>query len=150
MEAASIKDRAEAGEGTEPEEDAQLFPIGQVEGDGLSLAKFRKAGKDVHAHVKIKAVRAAGGRGLADPEKVRTLLVTVQPGKAEEIPHMREGAIDHYENVQHYTPTYVEGVQRGDAGRLEASFLDLLHTDSKGAAKALDAMQRRASEVIGS
>lgn len=150
MEASSIRDRAEAGEHTNGENDEQLFPLGQLEGDGISPSKFRKPGKDVKAQAKIKAIKVPGGKGFADPERLRTLLVTVQPGKNEEVPHMRDGAVDYYDVVQHYVPTYVEGVERGDAGRVEAMFAELLKNDAKGAAKALDAMQQRATEVIGS
>lgn len=147
MEASSIKDRAAAGEQLDGDE--QLFPQGSVEGDGVSLGKFIKPGKDNKLGVKIKAVRVPAGKGLADPDKLRTLLVSCQPGKVEAVPHMAEGAVDSYETVQHFTPTFVEGVQRGDAGRVEAMFTALLSDDSKGAAKALDAMQKKAREVIG-
>lgn len=142
-----MKDRAEGGEHEEP--DVELFPLGSVQGDGVSLGKFVKPGKDNTSKVKIKAVKTAGGKGLADPDKLRTLLVSCQPGKVETVPHMEDGKVASYETVQHYTPTFVEGVQRGDAGRIEASFAELLRDDAKGAAKALDAMQQKATEVIG-
>lgn len=150
MEASSIKDRAEQGEHENGDDDVQLFPTGQLEGDRISPASFRKKGKDVKAKAKIKAIAVPGGNGYSDPERLRTLLVTVQPGKTEDIPHMRDGAVDYYDAVQHFVPTYVEGVQRGDAGRLEASFAELLEREPKAAAAALDALQKKATEVIGS
>jgi hypothetical protein len=148
--ASSVKERAAAGEHEEPETDLELFPQGGVEGDGMTLGKIVKPGAENKLSIKLKSVRVPSrGKGLGNPEKVRTLLVTTNPGKVVVTPHMREGSVDHYSTDQVFEPTYVEAVQSGDAGRLEASFIDLLGRDPKGAAKALDAMQKKAAEVIG-
>ena len=147
--ASSVKDRAANGEHEESDPDVELFPQGGIEGDGVTLGKFVKPGKDNKVFIKIKATKVPSrGKGLGDPEKVRTLLVTTLPGKVSTTPHMREGEVDHYTTDQIFEPTYVEAVQSGDAGRLEASFADLLKRDPKGAAKAIDAMQKRASEAL--
>lgn len=126
--------------------DEELFPIGSVQGDGLK--QLAKRGKDIAFEVKIKAVGVPSKSGLADPEKVRTLLVACEPGKSDEVPHKEEGKVVRYTVRQHYTPIYVEAVQRGDAGRLEAAFDQLLKDDSAAAGKALDAMQKRASKAM--
>lgn len=142
----SIKDRAEAGEHEEP--DVELFPVGSIEGEGIK--RLARPGKDNAFEVKIKAIGVPSRGGLADPEKVRTLIVSCEPGQSVEVPHKEDGKVVRYTTRQHYTPIYVEAVQRGDAGRLEAMFLGLLKDDAKGAAKALDAMQARAKETLGS
>lgn len=145
-EASSVEDRAAAGEGEEPDE---LFPMGTLKGDGVTLAKFLKPGKENKQAVKIKAVRVDSSAGLADPEKDRTLLVTCEPGKIELVTHKGEGKVVRYTTVQVYEPVFVEGVQRGDAGRLEAAFKQLLLDDPKGAAKALDTMKADALTELG-
>lgn len=150
MEASSIKDRAANGEHEDGDPDVELFPQGGVEGDGVTLGKLVKPGKTNTTSVKVKATKVPSrGKGLGDPEKVRTLLVTTNPGKVVVTPHMRDGVVDHYTTDQIFEPTYIEAVQSGDAGRLEAAFAELLKRQPKEAAKALDAMQARATEVIG-
>lgn len=130
-------------------EDVQLFPMGSIEGDGVTLKTLIKAGKENKLTVKIKATRVPSGSGLADPEKDRVLLVTCEPGKVESVPHKEEGRVVRYTTVQVYEPIFVEGVQRGDAGRLEAAFGQLLANDPDAAAKALDRMQAAASKAFG-
>lgn len=148
--ASSVAERAANGEHEDPDPDVELFPGGGIEGDGVTLGKFVKPGKDNKVSIKVKATKVPSrGKGLGDPEKVRTLLVTTNPGKVVTTPHMRDGAVDHYSTDQVFEPTYIEAVQSGDAGRLEASFADLLKHDPKGAARAIDAMQARAAEVLG-
>ena len=54
-----------------------------------------------------------------------------------------EGKVIGYTTDQVYTPVFVEGVQRGDAGRLEAMFGQLLKDDPQGAGRAMSAMSAR-------
>ena len=140
-----------ATKGTEQDDDLpdpELFPNGSLEGDGLTFGKFTKPGKDNALEVKIKAVKLPSRAGLADVEKLRTLLVTCRPHAVKQVPHMLDGKVDRYTTTQDYTPVFVEGVQRGDAGRLEAAFRELLRDDHQAAARALDAMQVEASNHL--
>jgi hypothetical protein len=124
----------------EPEIVDELFPNGTLQGDGITLQKFIKGGKEHKLAVKIKSIRVPSGAGLADPEKDTTLLVTCEPGKTITTPHKEEGKVIGYTTDQVYTPVFVEGVQRGDAGRLEAMFGQLLKDDPQGAGRAMSAM----------
>lgn len=145
----SVADRAAAGEHQTPEDDEQLFPMGSLKGDGVTLGKLVKAAQDNKLTVSMQAAEVPSGSGLADPDKDRTLLVTCEPGKVEVVPKREDGKVASWKTRQSYRPIFVEPVQRGDAGRLEAAFGQLILDDPKGAAKALDAMQTRASEELG-
>lgn len=145
--AKSVKDRAENGEHQAGDDDLELLPRGSVDGEGLK--RLVKQGKDNAFEVKIRAIAVPSKGGLADPEKVRTLLVSCEPGKSEEVPHKEDGQVVRYTTRQHYMPVYVEAVQRGDAGRLESAFKQLLLDDPTGAAKALDVMKADAAAELG-
>lgn len=131
------------------QDDVQLFPMGSIEGDGVSLKTFIRGNRDNKLTVKIKSTRVPSGSGLADPEKDRVLLVTCEPGKVETVPHKEEGKVVRYTTVQVYEPIFVEGVQRGDVGRMEAAFKSMLTDDPDSAAKMLDRMQAAASMAFG-
>lgn len=143
----SVADRAAAGE--HEQEDEQLFPMGSLSGDGVPLSKLVKPGKDNKLTVSISKAEVPSGAGLADPDKDRTLLMTCEPGKVEVVPHKQDGKVVRYTTRQTYAPIFIEPVQRGDAGRLEAAFRQLILDDPSGAAKALDAMKKRATEELG-
>lgn len=144
----SVSERAAAGQHTDPDPDGELFPMGSLQGDGVTLKTLIKSGKDNNLTVSIAKAEVPSGSGLADPEKDRTLLVTCEPGKVTVVPLKEEGKVVGYKTRQSYRPVFVEAVQRGDAGRLEAGFKQLLLDDSKGAVRALDAMQAVASAEL--
>lgn len=141
--AESIADRAEQGE-----EQEELFPTGSLEGDGITLKTLVKGGKGQTLTVSIKKAEVPSSAGLADPEKVRMLLVTCEPGKVESVPMREEGKVVEWKHRQTYTPIFIEGVQRGEAGRLEAMFTDLLGEDPAAAGKLLDRLQERAQAAL--
>ena len=137
--------RANGATGAEQEpEQEEMFEKGSLEGDGITLKTLVRANKPQHLTVSIKKAEVPSGAGLADPEKVRTLLVTCEPGKVESVPIREDGKVREWKHRQTYTPIFVEGAQRGEAGRIEASFGTLLKEDPKAAGKLLDRLQERA------
>lgn len=134
--------------GVDHEEPEMLEVEAEPEGELFSLECLEDDGVPTLLHGRYICVDS--GSGLADPEKDRTLLVTCEPGKVETIPHKEGGKVVRYTTVKVYTPVYVENVQRGDAGRVEAIFAQLVKDDPKAAARALDAMRGRAGlELLG-
>lgn len=144
----SIAARAEQGE--HETDDAQLFPMGSMEGDKVTLSKIVKPGEKVSVEVSLRAasVPVAGG-GLIDPRRDRKLLVTVEPGGPIMVPQRDEGKIASWTARQILRPIYVEAVQGGTAGDLEGLFAELLDADPTAASKALDSMQAKAVAVLG-
>lgn len=144
----SIATRAEQGE--HETEDAQLFPMGSLEGDGVSANKLVKPGEAVKVELSMRAASVpVTGKGLIDPRRDRKLLVTVEPGKVEQVPQRDEGKVVSWIARQTLRPIYIEAVQGGTAGDLEGLFAELLDSDPKAAASALDAMQAKAVAVLG-
>ena len=149
----SIAQRAERGEGTEPEEEApELFPLGTLEGDSKSLKTLIKPGLPVKTTVSMRKAEVPSSGGLLDPEREGMVLVTYALDGVQVVP-TREGETGNrrivgWKTRQVIRPIYVERVD-GEAGTIEAAFAGLLKADPQSAGALLDRLRDRMSDHVG-
>jgi hypothetical protein len=107
----SIAGRAANGEGGDAEQDAAtLFPMGQFEGDGVTLGKLVKPGQKVETTVALSKAEIPSSGGLIDPNKAGRVLISYLPGKVEEVPHREsdDDRITRWTFRQHLRATYAQ------------------------------------------
>lgn len=146
MEAGSISERAENGEGADADSD-ELFPLGEIEGGAKTIKNFIRQGADVKSTVSLAAAEVAAKSGLFDPEVEGKLIVTFEPGAVQIIPLKAEGKVQSYKVRQTLKPAFIERVDASTAD-IEASFELLLDGDASEAGKLLDKLKRRAQKVL--
>lgn len=148
----SIREMAEAqaktGDGDDP---GELFPIGTLPGDDLTLRELIKPHHKVEVTASLMAAEVPMTGGLVDPEREGMALVTYELAKPLLIPQ-REGDRDDKKLVgwkvrQQLRPVYVEGV-RGEAGVIEAQFAALLKADQQQAAALADRIRARLQDAL--
>jgi hypothetical protein len=152
MAAESIRDRAARGEHEGESEQAQdeLFPMGTVDGDGRSLKTIMKANAPTRSTVSISSAEIPSGGGLFDPERERTLLVTIEPGKVELVPVHKDGKVSEWKQRQTLRPTFIESASSYGAAQIEAMFTALLADDPRDAGKLLDKLKDRVESELAS
>jgi hypothetical protein len=150
----SIREMAE--EGTEQAAVQEQFPMGRLDGDGVELATLIQPGHRVRVEVKMRATSKdipMPNGGMLNPDKEHLILSTCEVEKIITVP-AREGdrltgkTIEGYALRQVLTPLYVERVQ-GEAGAIEASFVDLLKVKEHEALALLDRLKSRAEKALG-
>ena len=150
--AESIGDRAARGEHEQEPEQAQdeLFPMGTVDGDGRSLKTLMRATAPVRSTVSMASAEIPSGGGLFDPERERTLLVTVLPEKVEHVPIHEGSRVKEWKQRQTLRPVFVESASSYGAAQIEAMFAALLADDPRDAAKVLDKLKGRVESELAS
>lgn len=150
--ARSIREMADAD--AEQQTKAELFPIGSLDGDETTLGQLIRGNHSVEVTVSMGSAEVpVRGGGLLDVNREHLLLVTVEPRKIEVVPK-REGdrvegkEIVGYKLRQGATPIFVERVH-GEAGAIEAAFIDLLREDETAAAALLERVTRRTEQALG-
>jgi hypothetical protein len=83
----SIEGRAANGEGDDAPE---LFPLGSLEGDGVTLKTIVKPSEKVETTVAMMSAEVPSSGGLLDPRREGMLLVTYELAQAPLVPK-REG-----------------------------------------------------------
>jgi hypothetical protein len=145
----SIEGRAANGEGDDAPE---LFPLGSLEGDGVTLKTIVKPSEKVETTVAMMSAEVPSSGGLLDPRREGMLLVTYELAQAPLVPK-REGdrargkQIVGWKIRQQVRPIFVEQVS-GEAGALEANFAALLAEDPAKAGALLDRMRERAEAAL--
>lgn len=147
----SIREMAEADSGAA--DAAELFPLGSLEGDETTLGGLVQPGQPVEVTVSMGTAEVPSPRGgLLSPHKEHLLLVTCEHAGYTEVPK-REGdrvngkTVVGWKTRQSLRPIYVERVA-GEAGTIEAAFVDLLKADEQQAAALLDRMRERADRAL--
>jgi hypothetical protein len=144
----SIAERAADGDDGEPGEQAEIFPLGSIEGDAKTLKTLIRAGLPVTQTVAMGSAEVPiSSGGLIDPDKEGMLLVTYEAAGYQPVP-VREGERHEGKRVKswkirtHLRPIHVERID-GEAGVIEANFASLLDVDDKAAAALLDRLGAR-------
>jgi hypothetical protein len=127
--AGSITDRAANGEDAEPD---VLFPMGQFEGDGVTLGKLVKPGEAVSTTVSLSRAEVPSSGGLLNPRKSGRVLIDYVPGKVEEIPHRVDGDIDRWTFRQHLNATFATPAN-DEATLIRTEFASLAEVDQVSA-----------------
>lgn len=149
----SIREMADAD--AEQQTEAEMFPIGSLEGDEAKLETMIRPGEPVKITVSMNGtpeVPMPRG-GLLDVRKEHLLLVTCEVESPIPVPE-REGdrttgkKIVGWKIRQKLRPIYVERVH-GEAGAIESAFVDLLRGDEAAAAALLERMTRRTEQALG-
>lgn len=148
----TIREMAEAD--AEQTEATELFRMGTLDGDGITLADLIKPGEPVRYTVSMNGtseIEAPKG-GMLDMRKEHLLLVTCEVAHPTPVPQ-RTGdratgkTIESWKVRQKLTPVYVERVQ-GEEGAILAGFIDLLHGDAHRAAALFDQMKDRLQTAL--
>jgi len=151
-ESKSIREMAEAD--ADAADDAELFPLGSLEGDETTLAQLIKPGHTVEVTVSMGTAEVPSPRGgLLDPANEGMVLVTFEVAGYTPVPVRRGDRVSGKEITgwklrQNLRPIHVERVQ-GEAGAIEAAFADLLRADEAAASSLLDRMRDRADKALG-
>lgn len=145
----SIREMAESE--TEAAEQADLFPRGQLAGDGLALRDFFPTNLRYELTASMRSAEVPLSGGLLDPAKEGIAIVTYELERPEPVP-IREGDRGAKEIVgwkvrQVLRPVYVEPA-RGEAGVIEGNFAALLAADETAAGALLDRLKERAGEKL--
>jgi hypothetical protein len=129
----SIEDLA-----NEVDEQAELFPVGSLEGDDMTPQKFIKKGLPVEVTVAIgQAEVPMSGGGLLDPERRGRVLVSYAFAKNIEIPTIEDGKLKGWKIRQMLRSTYVEQAN-DEAALIKKEFEALLALDASEAGAVLD------------
>lgn len=150
----SIREMAE-GDASEAEA-AELFPMGTLDGDDVTLETLVKGNQAFQLTVSMNGtseIHSPAGSGLFDPSKEHMLLVTCEQASLELVPD-REGErvqgkrIVAWKGRQKLRPIYCERVD-GQAGIIEAQFAELLKADEGAAAALAERINARVSNALG-
>lgn len=149
----SVREMAEHDAET-PEE--ELFPLGTLEGDDVTLGGLVKGNHSFQITVSMNGtseIHSPSDTGLFDPSKEHMLLVTCEQASLELVPD-REGErvqgkkIVGWKGRQKLRPIYCEKV-KGEAGVIESQFSALLGADEAAAMALLDRLKARAEKALG-
>jgi hypothetical protein len=148
--AASVAERAANGEHMEADE-AELFPLGSLDGDAITAQSLVKRGVPVEVTASLTRAEVPNTGGLFNPTKYGRALVTCLPSVAEYVPLRDDDAspqrVTGWKVRQTLRVTYVKPAN-DVAALIRDEFASLLASDAKAAAAVLEAMRDEASEVL--
>jgi hypothetical protein len=134
--------------------ESELFPLGSLEGDDTTLGQIIKPSHTVEITVSMGTAEVPSpSGGLLNPNDEGLLLVTYEHAGYTPVP-VRKGdrvagkEITGWKIRQNLRPIHVERVH-GEAGAIEAAFVDLLRENDEAAGALLDRMKRRAEQALG-
>lgn len=147
--AASAEERAAAGE--QPPEAEELFPMGALDGDGVTPQNMIPKGANVALTVSIGSAKVPlKGGGLLDHRKFGRVLTTYRVKSNVPVYHHGDSKdkakVTGYELTQNLEAVHVEHANNVEA-LVEREFADLLAADSEAAGRLLTRMTRAAAEV---
>jgi hypothetical protein len=148
----SIGERAANGEHDEPMTEAELFPMGSLEGDEVTPQSIIKRGAPVEVTVSLsKAEVPLRGSGLLDPNRSGRVLVSFIPGVLEEVPKREDAGdpnkVTGWKIRQNLRAVYVRPATN-DADLIRAAFDSLMADDAAGAGALLDALREQLSSAL--
>lgn len=124
----------------------ELFPMGTLEGEGITPQRLIKKGLPVEVTVSIgKAEVPMPSGGLMDPNKSGRALVSYVFGKNEDIPQFEDGNIVGWKIRQNLRATYVQNAN-DEAELIRREFEALMALDGEAAGRVLDELKTLFSE----
>lgn len=145
----TVAERAANGE-PEPDE-AELFPLGSLDGDSITPQSLVKRGMDVEVTASLTRAEVPNRGGLFNPSKYGRALVTCLPSTAEYVPLRADDAhpqrVTGWKLRQTLRVTYVTPAD-DVAELIRHEFEALLASDAEAAGKVLEAMRDTAAEVL--
>lgn len=130
----SIAEMAENGNGHVDDEDAgEMFPLGSLTGDNLTLAKILKGTPD-ELTVSLRSAEVPVTGGLLDPRNFGRVLVTYEVEKVENVILRKEGEMTGWKAREVLRPTYVSDANNLDA-LVISEFSKIVQTDAQAAAR---------------
>lgn len=147
----SVAERAANGEGQE-ETQEELFPQGQVIGDGVSLKSLVKAQHKVTTSAALSKAKIPLRGGLPDPNARLRLMVVGVPAKLHNLP-IREDASDPlkvtgWELTQDVRVDHVENVPPTERELVLNRFRAFVDESPQAAGKLLEELQQMLAEEL--
>jgi hypothetical protein len=147
--ARSISDRAANGDSETVEE---LFPVGAVDGDGVSLKQLVKPGHKVETTAALSRAEVPLRNGLPDPSRRLRMLVTGIPGKVHSLP-LREDdgkpeAVTGWKLAQDVRVDHVENVPLTERELILNRFAAIVDESPSAAGGLLDDLQKVLAETL--
>lgn len=146
-----MTDETHDDDGQDPDEGAELFPMGALEGDALTRQTIFRKGLPTQLVVSLsKAEVPIRGKGMVNPDKYGRALVTYLPGKLHELPireDEQDGAkVTALKLTQDLRAMYVEDANDAEA-LIRAEFEALVAKDGAAATALLAELRGLATGV---
>lgn len=150
----SVNGRVAAGDDGEPTE-AELFPVGSVEGDSVTPQTLVKRGLPVEVTVALMMAEVPTKTGLLDPNKSGRVLVSYVPANVVDVP-VRDNAatsadrysVKSWKLRQFLRPTFVADAN-DEAIVARNAFAALLATKPAAAGALLTELREMAEAELG-